>query len=543
MQSQQDPKKSILIVGLGPTGLAATLEACKSDSKKRPVVAVTDRVQYDRNIIFRLDEQIIPYLEHLVGSPRLEAYKAKDLIGPRQIAADNQPYHTIRIGALEQLLYSALEDEKNVRIITTPKRQASQITSIDKCNRTYTLSHTQPSTTISFEQLIAADGYNHGTADRIPDHGIEYECTQQTVRFTKHARVNYKLPADSKTQHYDTFLQQGADKKPSSLELFRLEWRNFSHPEARLFVNDGVFYIGAECPNTFDSKTPAKQIDEWLRMVLRFHLPEAAIKALITTECAVFEVSLREATRTVSFCSPRKHTEMTNSDFDESALFLQLGDALRAPHYQTGSGAVVGLQQAAAYGEFLKTAQTLEDLTQYHAKIAEIRAVNRVRVDTFLEKRSAREQKARNDAMLLMPRLKPSMNMFDYLQETLIEIFGHRADAKKDAIESGANPAHGSRSNQASNATTIATGSAGALASTIGVSIAKANIQPRSPMQFFHFNAGMNTAPVASNPVAQSATKKTKVTARKLYLQRTPATTAVGNTEEQPSSRLTFKFL
>jgi len=68
---QQPLIRHNVVCGLGPVGLAVALEACRADSKKRPVIAFTNRSAYTRRQILRLETNILEYLESLLGKDEM----------------------------------------------------------------------------------------------------------------------------------------------------------------------------------------------------------------------------------------------------------------------------------------------------------------------------------------------------------------------------------------------------------------------------------------------------------------------------------------
>lgn len=411
--SISDNGNNIVIVGLGPSGLAAAIEACKNAGKDSKVIAITDRCAYTRDTIFRLDEEIYPYLKELIGIDNFNACINNKIISDVQVSTDKHPYRTIQIKTLEKILYSKLLEYSNLELISLPKRSNSQITGIDKNAHTIKLAMDEKNREIYFKYLIAADGCHHGIANCIQENNIEYYPTQQKQLWDKHARVSYVLPDHSSTEQYQLLLDQGPDNKPTLSELQQMGWTLYSEPEARLFVIDNNFYIGAECPLKIYGNCNSL-INEWIKLVLRFHLPQEAIDKLVQLDCGTFEINLQEANRTLTLL-PLKTSTSSDADaalYEQSACFFQIGDALRIPHYHTGSGAVVGLKEAQALGGFFASKQSMDDLINYHAKIAEIRSDNRMRVDDFIDKRIEREKIAERKYFACAGRVASNMNSF-----------------------------------------------------------------------------------------------------------------------------------
>lgn len=388
-----------LVIGLGPTGLAAAIEAARNDRFKRNVIAITDRPAYTRETIFRLDETVCHYIESLLEEKFQESLHSK-IMSNIEVSADNIPYRTMQIRTLENLLYDKLCEYKNVEIIQIPTHSGPQNITIDKHKRVLHLKLEEVVRTIPFKHLFAADGGHHRTLSNIQNSGIEYDNTQLPVSHPWQARVSFLLPENTSTEDYQNFLKQGPDNKPSLNELRKMGWDHFSEPEARMFVLDNHFYIGAECPADLYGKENSS-VDSWIRQVLRFYLPQKTIDHLIQLEAGTFKISLDEATHTL-LPLPSPTTAFNDQEVlhQATSYFFSLGDALRKPHYHTGSGAVIGLLEAQALGQYLSSEQQVIDLKRYHAEVASIRTTNRLRVDNFLSKRAIREEKAAKEQPL-----------------------------------------------------------------------------------------------------------------------------------------------
>ncbi len=388
-----------VIIGLGPAGIAHAIEAAQNDSKKRKVIALTDRINYSRSAIFRLDVDIFPYLEQLIGKEKMKEAFDKGLFGPKQ-SLNGWDFHVIQIMTLEKLLFEKLQQLPNVEIIQIPKHSASQIKAIDTKTHRIELaidkveSKEAEHRSIKFKYLIATDGAKHEVRNRIKDCDVEYFPTQDPQLWEKQVRVTYKLPKEYCSNAFRQFILPFAEVKKENIQQLKdLGWTLNSIPEVRVFTVDGYLFVAAECPKQFKPEDEAI-LDRWIRTILARTCPETAVSALEKVDSAVFDVVLEEANRTIvpyPGCDTDADTALVH---EKCAYFVQAGDSLRKTHYQTGSGAVVSLRESKAFGEFMRSGQTLDDLIEFHAKIAAIRAENRVRVDKFIEGRVAREKQA-----------------------------------------------------------------------------------------------------------------------------------------------------
>jgi 2-polyprenyl-6-methoxyphenol hydroxylase-like FAD-dependent oxidoreductase len=379
-------KDDIVVIGLGPTGLAYALEAGRNDSFKRRVIILTDRESYTRDVIFRLDLPVFEYYRQLIGETAYQAALQKGLISSEQdvdvsgFFGQVIPHRVIKICTSESLLYQQLSKIPEVTIVTLAKHTADKILSIQKKSNSIFFQKDNKTHVLHYSYLIEADGIHHPTLNLVNDRPY-YHTTQKTQMHSHHARINFNLPLGYTADQFRELLKKGTPTKPTIDQLHQLGWEHQSTPEFRLFVVEDTFHVGGECP--FALQTDEKnKIEAWVRLSLHLFLPTDIIAALTVREAAAFNVKLDETDRSTITLSPGHATP--------GVLFLT-GEALRKSHYQTGSGAAVGLLEAKAFGEFLKTPQSRSDLQKYESHVSSIIAANRIRVDRYLTHRLERE--------------------------------------------------------------------------------------------------------------------------------------------------------
>ena len=382
----QKKKDDIVLIGLGPTGLAYALESCRSDSYKRNIVILTDRVDYTRDVIFRLDVDVFEYFQELIGEEAYQSALHKGLISAVQdtdvsgFFGQAIPHRVIKIRTAENLLYQQLSKIPQVKIITLPKHTQDQIISIQKNSNSIFYRKDNKTLLLHYSYLIEADGVQHSLLNLVKDHPY-YHTTQRSQTHSHHARINFNIPSGYTADSFRELLKNGTQAKPTIAEFRELGWEHHSTPEFRLFVVEDVFYVGGECP--YDIQTADKsKIEAWVRLSLSLFLSKEMIAKLTTRDRATFDVQLDETDNPTITLAPSHATP--------GILFLT-GEALRKSHYQTGSGAAVGLQEAKAFGKFLKTRQSRQDLHEYAVNIKAIIATNRDRVNRYLNHRAERE--------------------------------------------------------------------------------------------------------------------------------------------------------
>jgi hypothetical protein len=403
---------NIVQVGLGPTGLAYALEACFNDSKKRKVILITDRIAYTRDVIFRLDTKIFEYYRQLIGETAYQEALNKGLIGPVEdenvsgFFGVKTPHRVIKIKTCEKLLYDQLAKLPQVELIILAKHHTTdRILEVNRNSNTIVILKDNRARAIHFSYLIETDGIHHDTLNLIKNNKVYYHSRQISQVHSHHARITFNLPSDYTADKFRALLNSGsADAPPAIIEFQQLGWELHSVPEFRLFIIEDTFYVGGECPSQIQSADKQK-IDTWVRVALRMFLPQKIVKDLTNRESAAFDVVLDEADHPTLVLSPDHATP--------GILFLA-GEVLRKSHYQTGSGAAVGLEEAAAFGAFLKTPQARSDLYKYNEAIKGILTVNRARVDSYLTHRAMREAAAQAPALLAhtqqYPKFFPAAN-------------------------------------------------------------------------------------------------------------------------------------
>lgn len=104
-QKNADAFGDIIIVGLGPAGLVAALEACAANKK---VIAFTDRDKYIRGQTVLLSKDTLDYLRQYSDKTNVEDQKFLQRCGARG---------TAQIKDIEKFLYSKLREDKNITII------------------------------------------------------------------------------------------------------------------------------------------------------------------------------------------------------------------------------------------------------------------------------------------------------------------------------------------------------------------------------------------------------------------------------------------
>lgn len=392
----------VVVVGLGPTGLAAAIEACKADPNQK-VIALTNRDEYDRAQVFRVDDDILSYLYSLVGKEKIDKLVLNHEIETIYNNKQFNKYHLIKIKTLETLLYDKLLTYPNQTILHLSKEHFDLLFKYDQ--HTLYLPETNP---LSFKYLIAADGGSHRVADLVKEAAhLHYNNNQHEQLNVSHITANFVIP-EGMCEAYEEKLLAGLAELPALDKLKESGWELKSMPESRIFIVDGTIYIGSECPNSLNFDVD--NIRQWALNVLRLHLPADYVNNLTVNpnekSCSKFKINFEEADKDLVPClKNQEELNYAEAVHKMTSYFLQIGDALRKSHYHTGSGVVSGLREAKALGEYFRSAMTLADLRIYHQTVSKIRSDNRAVVDNYLDSRKQRELEAQSTGQDHRPRI------------------------------------------------------------------------------------------------------------------------------------------
>ena len=256
-----------------------------------------------------------------------------------------------------------------------------------------------PYETFSFKYLIAADGARHDTFNNFLAEKVSYSSPQLIDQVNSlQSTVSYSLD-----NNLYKIIQESYQKpdKPTRINEFRsFGWNLYSAPENRIFFVNKTLYIGTEFPKY--TTINKNSIDEWARLILKTSFPSYIVNQLYESnlkhEYTTFDIQLKEANRYIFAIN--SNTSTKDSYRDNRSYIIGTGDAVKLPHYHTGSGAQLGLDQAKIFGEFLSTYQGLPDVANYENKLNKIIVNNRHLINNFLINRLQRENEAKRIALL-----------------------------------------------------------------------------------------------------------------------------------------------
>jgi tetratricopeptide (TPR) repeat protein/2-polyprenyl-6-methoxyphenol hydroxylase-like FAD-dependent oxidoreductase len=400
MPKTKPGKETIIIVGMGPAGLAAAIEAVRHARESDHLVFITNREVYERKPIYRINRDAHHYLKGLVGEDtikqQIKAGHYYEVLAHDDVYYE-ETYFEIRIDRTERLLKAVLDQHAGSYEMIYVQSKSDVRVHADE--RTLELDGNRQ---IPFKYLVAADGVHHSLASQLMRQGVDlhYQSGQQRQIHSFHAIGCYHVPGKFMMEYYRSRLLAAKDDQERLanllVEMKKLGWPLHSFPEVRLFIVENTLYVGSEAPR-HGMKTDA-EIDRWLRLTLRGTLSDAEVNKLESAsvmsqpgQCGTFEVTLEEASKVIV---PLRSSEEKASEANTS-WFIQLGDALRAPHYQTGSGVVQGLLHAELWGGFLQSGRIAADRVKFSDAVLQLILHNRERIELFLERRRWREEQAK----------------------------------------------------------------------------------------------------------------------------------------------------
>lgn len=383
----------IVVIGLGPTGLAHALAASKFDRFKRPIIALTDRNTFLRSQIFLLDDQVVEYLRVLTGDEAVDELIDNKLLykkPARHGFFNGDSRWMVQIRVMEELLYHALSERNNVQIIYVPKDKYTvsiephkHVVSIGNMDDPYHQAE------FKFKYLVTTDGAPHRTVNSIPDIDLNYHPTTHQPVHVKHATITYVINDDSKNNLLENGFSEIVKEaeKPIITELWNSGWTLFSKPEARIFHVGNALYLGTEYPE--DRLTDRESIHEWMQLMLRYYIPQRTIQRLglkveENTACTNFRITLYEGDQNII---PLPQEGRNGHD----AYVIVAGDARKEAHYQSASGAVTGTYQARLFHELMQSEQTEADLVHFDNRSTEFLERYNAHIGTLVTYRNNRE--------------------------------------------------------------------------------------------------------------------------------------------------------
>lgn len=257
----------IVIVGMGPGGIVAAIEAAK---KGHGVLIVENRDYFTRSQRVHLDKETIDYLAklNLLDSKASEADKAFIQAVKKD---QNIPVNQLQ-EFLERKLVNIHSDKVEVR-----KGTSHQVGDVNLENNSVVITSNGKAETVKFSNLVGADGARHEMANKVNaavgSNPIQYSRLENQTRQEPHGTVSFK-----------STLEEG---KPKGKSKYKLNWSAMPHlqklgwdqpylPQLYMFRDQDHkhFYIAGEIPARIldPSITPERKQElmvEWGQAILK----------------------------------------------------------------------------------------------------------------------------------------------------------------------------------------------------------------------------------------------------------------------------------
>ncbi len=367
----EDQRPRVCVVGLGPAGAFAAIKAYKEGAI---VTGVEKRTSYSRNNTFRFTPEVIDQLIALFVEKKEDIDKLspdhplRKIMSTRSLT-EKRPsplgdFYAITIKDFEYLVnvwldmvasrdpqgliihrgYSyvagSLQRGKNEILITDSMEPNPPASSLKK---------------IPTDFVVASDGYRSQCRT---DCGIVMEEMSTGIEY---ATFTYHPKRGDENALFQSLLKTGPRKPMDIQKLKALGWDQERLPVPRYFNTGEHPYLGIEIPATLAQQWREKNeqikeaharkdpqlayklkeerdsaFDKWGRATLEMFLTEPEIKELVFKECSVIDVKLMRANKSATVLS--------------NCAVVLVGDAAQAAHFQTGRGAITGLEEANEVG-------------------------------------------------------------------------------------------------------------------------------------------------------------------------------------------------
>lgn len=357
-------RPKVTVVGLGPAGAFAAIRAYQEGAI---VTGIEKRGAPTRNNTFRFTPEVVDQLIKLFVDkpedipllspehPLRKVIDAKSLTEKR--ASPIGDFYAITIKDFEYLTNAWLDmmakkDPNGLKIY----RGYSYVPGcIQQGDKQVDITDGTRQIAIETDLLVAADGYRSQCRT---DCGIDVVEMSTGV---KYATLTYHPKRGEEVDLFRSLLKT-TPRKPMDLQKLKdLGWEFDRLPVPRYFNTGEHPYLGIEVPQTivraWQEKNEAlrkahsegngrlayqlkeerdKILDTWGRATLEMFLTPEEINDLVFKECALIDVKLMKAKK-------------TSATLPGMTVVL-IGDAAQAAHFQTGRGAITGIEEANEVG-------------------------------------------------------------------------------------------------------------------------------------------------------------------------------------------------
>jgi 2-polyprenyl-6-methoxyphenol hydroxylase-like FAD-dependent oxidoreductase len=385
-----EKRPKVSVVGLGPSGTIAAIRAYQEGAKVKGIEA---RTGYSRNNTFRfIPELMDDFFKLFVDNPEVDIPALEDnhpikmafglqALGKKGASpAWGQGWHEftpVTFRDFEYLVNSwinlmAARDPEGMQIFRGYRYKPGSVNGnaneieIEATGHSSSVSGAvvQAPSRISIptDILIGSDGYNSRCRE---DAGIRALKMSTAAQY---GTYNFHPPRSDENDFFKSLLKPIPRRVVDIEELKALGWQHDREPVPRFFNTGNHPYLGIEIPPNIvqDYRAITKDINEllkagpvderevqklrehrtnlmeaWGKATIRMFVSDEDLDKLILKDCAVIDVQLQKS-ETVTATTPSQ------------VKVLLIGDAAQSAHFQTGSGAIMGIRGGFDVGIFVK---------------------------------------------------------------------------------------------------------------------------------------------------------------------------------------------
>ncbi len=376
MRDEDRPK--VTVVGAGPSGAIAAIRAYSEGAN---VTLIEKRENYTRNNTFRFTNEIVDqFFKLFLDNPEVEfpllsedhplkmAFntKAMGVKGPSPLWGSGwHEFTPITIRDFEYLVNCWINlmenrDPDGMKVLRGFNYGKDSVNRDPNAVYVSEFGSTSgPEVRVPTDYLVGADGYQSQCRQ---DGGIQ-PIKMSTL--ANYGTYNYHPSRGDASQLYQSTLVP-LPRKPADIQKLKaLGWQHNREPVPRFFNTGNHPYIGIEIPDSIvkeyrrltqlmidhrkaerfkDAQTVKEErfnlMDAWGRATLGMFLTDEQIDDLVLKDCAVIDVQLQKSEKVTA-------RSKTNTPI------LLIGDAAQSAHFQTGSGAIMGIRGGFDVGEFV----------------------------------------------------------------------------------------------------------------------------------------------------------------------------------------------
>lgn len=346
----------IAIVGMGPAGLTAAIEAAK---KGYEVNIIDTREHFSRTQRVILGQTTLDYLKSLADTSDKEDQKF--------LARLKADAGTAKIYRIQLFLERKLKKYNNIHVY---KGNDYAVTDVNLTTRHITLKHKKQTTQIPFSHFVAADGGRRSMADLICQHAmsqnkdswkIEFKDLDKQTRQVAHGTVTLEYKGKDKPSKKANFKRLSIDHMPL---LQALGWDEAYIPKCYVFTEGKgkKFYVAGEIPqkilNETDKYIQREMLVQWGKLILElqegYHVNEGDFDLALSTKDKIVS-KLRNKTKATAFPVHLRYTEASCLELADGYACVSIGDAYKDANFHLGHGTNDAIADALAFAQSLST--------------------------------------------------------------------------------------------------------------------------------------------------------------------------------------------